>query len=65
MSGGFNPKVLNPNGWKLQTKSNELQTSFYFGGSQVPINLGLEKTTQPSIKSLKKLTKKEKMFFHK
>jgi hypothetical protein len=41
MSGGYNPKVVNPYGWKVQTKSSEFQTPFFFGGSQVPINLGL------------------------
>lgn len=41
MSGGYTPKVVNPNGWKVQTKSNELQEPFFFGGSQVPVNLGL------------------------
>ena len=41
MNSGFQPKVLYPNGFKIQTKSNEFQTPFYFGGSQVPTGLGL------------------------
>jgi hypothetical protein len=41
MSGGFNPKVVNPYGYKAQTESGEFQTPFFFGGSQVPTSLGL------------------------
>lgn len=45
MSGGYSPKVANP------TMSNDIpqmrsavyQKPFYFGGSQVPVNLGLSK----------------------
>ena len=45
MSGGYSPKVANP------TMSNDIpqmrsacfQKPFYFGGSFVPINLGLPK----------------------
>jgi hypothetical protein len=28
MSGGFNPKVVNPYGYKAQTESGEFQTPF-------------------------------------
>jgi hypothetical protein len=41
MNSGFFPKVVNPNGYKLQTQSVEFQKPFFFGGSQVPITLGL------------------------
>lgn len=45
MSGGFNPKVSNP---KMsnnipQMRSEVFQKPFYFGGSQVPVNLALPK----------------------
>jgi hypothetical protein len=42
MSGGFSPKVLFPNDFKVQTQSGEYQKPFYFGASQVPVNLGLK-----------------------
>ena len=41
MNSGFFPKVVFPNGYSQQTKSNE--TPFYFGGSQVPQSLGLSR----------------------
>lgn len=46
MNGGFYPKVVNPNMSNNipQMRSLELQKPFYFGGSQVPINLLLSKT---------------------
>ena len=40
MSGGYNPKVAHPN---LVLISNEFQTPFFFGGSQVPHGLHLAK----------------------
>jgi len=43
MSGGYNPKVSNPNLILPQMKSQVFQKPFYFGGSQVPVNLGLPK----------------------
>ena len=39
MNSGFDPVVLAPGLWKTQTASQ--QTPFHFGGSQVPINLGM------------------------
>jgi hypothetical protein len=42
-SGGYNPKVSNPNLILPQMKSEIFQKPFYFGGSQVPVNLGLPK----------------------
>ena len=45
MSGGYNPKVSNPNAMLSQMKSGELQPPFYFGGSQVPVDLGLSRKT--------------------
>jgi hypothetical protein len=44
-SGGYNPKVANPHMSNNipQMRSETLQKPFYFGGSQVPVNLGLKK----------------------
>jgi hypothetical protein len=39
MNSGFDPVVLAPGLWKTQTATQ--QTPFHFGGSQVPINLGM------------------------
>lgn len=36
----YHPKVDNPNKIFYQMESGEFQKPFYFGGSQVPINLG-------------------------
>ena len=36
----YRPKVDNPNKIFLQMESGASQTPFFFGGSQVPINLG-------------------------
>lgn len=43
MSGGYSPKVSNPNMSNniIQMKSGELQRPFFFGGSQTPTALGL------------------------
>jgi len=43
MSGGYNPKVSNPylSNSITQMRSNDMQTPFFFGGSQVPIDLEL------------------------
>lgn len=45
MSGGYNPKVSHPNMSNdiPQMMSACCQKPFFFGGSQVPINLGLPK----------------------
>ena len=42
-SGIYNywPKVTHPNAILPQTTSDGFQTPFYFGGSQVPINLNI------------------------
>lgn len=37
----FHPKVANPNKQFIQMTSGGDQAPFYFGGSQVPINLGI------------------------
>ena len=42
MSGGYAPLVLHPNEYKLQTESGGFQRPFFFGASQVPVNLGLK-----------------------
>jgi hypothetical protein len=43
MNSGYYPKVLNPNLSNSipQMKSEEYQLPFFFGGSQVPTDLGL------------------------
>ena len=43
MSGGYNPKVSHPylSNNIPQMRSNDRQTPFFFGGSQVPIDLEL------------------------
>ena len=38
---GYFPKIMHQNSILPQMTSNELQPPFYFGGSQVPINLSL------------------------
>lgn len=45
----YRPKVDNPTKIFHQMDSDTLQPPFYFGGSQVPINLGLEH--YPSVKT--------------
>jgi hypothetical protein len=37
----YHPKVAHPNQVFYQMESTALQTPFFFGGSQVPINLNL------------------------
>jgi hypothetical protein len=37
MNSGFNPVVLNPEGFKVQRQSQQMP--FHFGGSQVPIHM--------------------------
>ena len=46
MSGGYNPKVEHPfmSNNIPQMRSQAFQKPFYFGGSQVPTNLGLSKS---------------------
>jgi len=48
----FNPKVLYPNDFSKQTSSASQQPSFFFGGSNVPVNLGLK--VEPTTKHLAK-----------
>lgn len=38
MNGGFDPVVVAPSLWKVQTQTQQIP--FRFGGSQVPANLG-------------------------
>lgn len=45
MSGGYNPKVSNPNAMLSQMTSEEFKPPFFFGGSQVPIGLALNPKT--------------------
>jgi len=44
MNSGYFPVVVNPYKLRAQTKSEELQTPFYFGGSQVPEALSMKKS---------------------
>jgi hypothetical protein len=39
MNSGYYPKVIHPNAILPQMKSSSFQAPFYFGGSQVPVNL--------------------------
>lgn len=43
MNSGFNPLVVAPGRFRVQTMSDELQTPFFFGGSQVPSGLMMSK----------------------
>jgi len=45
MSGGYAPLVVNPGSYKIQTLSNSMQPPFFFGGSQVPLQIGLKHGT--------------------
>lgn len=54
MNSGFYPNVLGIR-TPIQTQSLAFQTPFYFGGSQVPINLGLETNKIKSSKTTKKV----------
>ena len=38
----YRPKVEHPNQLFHQMDSDTLRPTFYFGGSQVPVNLGIE-----------------------
>jgi len=57
MSYNYNPKVLNPNTIFPQMTSGGFQTPFFFGGSQVPVDLNLISPSHPfiNIDSHKKL----------
>jgi hypothetical protein len=48
----FSPKVLYPNGFQKQTASASQQPPFFFGGSNVPVNLGVK--VEPTTKHLAK-----------
>ena len=45
MSGGYSPMVVNPGSLKIQTLSNGLQKPFFFGASQVPLQIGMKHGT--------------------
>ena len=63
MNSGFNPKVLYPHGFMLQTLSDTKQPPFYFGGSQVPYNLS-SMSTAPSLQ-MQNITDSQTMSFDK
>jgi len=44
MNSGFDPVVVAPGKFKIQTASASNQASFHFGGSQVPLHLGMKGT---------------------
>ena len=58
---GYFPKIMHQHSILPQMTSNSMQPAFYFGGSQVPINLGLphgqglRSTYKPSLHSMKSL----------
>jgi len=58
---GYFPKIMQQNSILQQMTSNSMQPAFYFGGSQVPINLGLPRGQglrsmyKPSLHSMKSL----------
>lgn len=54
------PVILNPKP-RIQTLSNALQTPFYFGGSQVPVNLNLKNYNGSGLSS-NFSTKNEKIY---
>jgi len=58
MNSGFYPQVLMPSIPKVQTLSYEYQTPFYFGGSFIPIDLGIKGN------GVRQKTKYEKLFSH-
>lgn len=41
MSGGYSPKVVRPDSYKIQTESDGFQKPFFMGASQVPVGLNL------------------------
>jgi hypothetical protein len=45
MNSGFNPKISNPNAILSQMTSGSFQAPFYFGASQVPVDLGINEMT--------------------
>ncbi len=54
----FQPKVLYPNRFQIQTASATQQPPFFFGGSQVPVNLGIK--VEPPKHLAKKIEKNKK-----
>lgn len=57
MNSGFDPLVVAPSSFKLQTASQ--QVPFHFGGSQVPLHLAMRGNGIGSSKKIKPLTKEE------
>ena len=45
MNSGYYPSVVNPVFRRVQTESGGFQAPMFFGGSQVPYNLGLPRGT--------------------
>ena len=56
MSGGYSPKVVNPNAYKIQTESGGYQKPMFQGASQVPTALGLHPNTYSGAGVAKKLS---------
>ena len=48
MNSGFSPAVINPSGFKIQRQSQQMP--FFFGGSQVPLHLGMRGSGMTSSK---------------
>ena len=51
VDGGLNFQNYNPS--ILTGRTESIQPNFYFGGSQVPVDLGLEKLKSQSVNKIK------------
>ena len=51
MNSGFDPVVVAPGLWRTQTATQ--QTPFHFGGSQVPIHLGMRGSGMRPVMSIR------------
>jgi len=56
-NSGYFPNVVNPGINKIQTMSGGFQKPFFFGGSQVPVALGLNDVMMDIAKSDKRKIK--------
>ena len=65
MNSGYFPGIVNPK-VRPQTKSDELQTPFFFGGSQIPNALSIKKGefSKSSVKQKDITSTKGSQVFH-
>ena len=61
----FNPKVVDPTGFKTQTMSAGFQAPFNMGGSQVPVSLGIQTIKLQVVKGRGLLYHKDGSFLNK